>query len=77
MTVVLALVGLEAGAVGAEVARRLDGPAVVIPYDSMLTEWPVGPQDDDPCRAACQRIGGTEDIATLLTDLKPEGRFGT
>lgn len=52
MTVVLALVGVEAEAVGAEVAPRLAGPAVVIPYDSMLTEWPVGPPGDGKALAA-------------------------
>lgn len=52
MTVVVALIGVEAGAVGAAVARRLDGPAIVIPYDSMLTEWPVAPPDDEEALAA-------------------------
>jgi hypothetical protein len=46
MTVVLALVGMEAEAVGAEVGRRLRGPTVVIPYDSMLIEWPITPPED-------------------------------
>ncbi len=52
MTIVLALVGADAEAVGAEVARRLSGPAVVIPYDAMLTEWPVSPPDDRESLAA-------------------------
>ena len=51
MTVVLALVGAEAEAVGAEVARRLTGQAVVIPYDTMLTAWPVGPSDGEALAA--------------------------
>ena len=52
MTIVLALVGAEAEAVGAEVTRRLTGPAVVIPYDAMLTEWPVSQPDDSEALAA-------------------------